>query len=334
MGFAVGRTIYLGAFILVLFMFVLRLERHHYQEIFTFDITFKSTHDTNNAALEEKYRRNAAVGLVAFGKATQTNMVQRCIRSIRTRGRWTGYIFIITDGDFNDIVQEDSNVILVRPQKQDDPSLRNVAGDRLIMSFKRFKTLVIDYLDRDERLVNIEYVLYMDIDIVVGASLSEFLDSQVSQYDGSKRQDSSNEEESHMLMFPDNERHPKDIHSGVILLHREYSLGCLELWRKLMDEMPEVTRDQKLIKRIYYRKGKELKDGGGCEILKIPNDYLLFPEKSDLKTKQIRTFIHLTNTGRAKRLPPSMQKKYLEYILQLTRKERRNPMSLANKEQY
>jgi hypothetical protein len=263
----------------------------------------------------EELLNNTAVALVAFGKATNGRIVERCIRSIRTRGQWPGYIYIITDAGYQDLLKEDSKVIVIHPRKEDDPSLQKVKGK---MRFKRFKTLVIDYLEKDDRLQNIENIVYMDIDNVMGASLLEFLGTQVSTY-YSKADDVSN-----MLMFPPSKRHPNTIHSGIILLHRQYSKHCLEHWRELMDKNPSVDRDQAHIEHIE-RQGRE----SGCKILLMPIDYRLFPEKSQMRKKHKRTFVHITNTGRAKRIPKSVQKSYLESILNLTKEERESPTSLA-----
>ena len=50
------------------------------------------------------------------------------------------------------------------------------------MSYKRFKTYILDYIDEESKFDNVNLVYYFDIDIVVGAPLNTFFNYIESKY--------------------------------------------------------------------------------------------------------------------------------------------------------
>lgn len=155
--------------------------------------------DNESSFLSRKWTRNTVVVTLSFGiNATETNLLERLLYSLQTNGDWHGKIVILTDRQ--DYYQEklkaysstspkedpdhplsslDWNKILILPAREHDLYPRNPYNvsrpyfDFVTesMRFKRFKTLILDYLDAyllpmDLRR-NYQHVLYLDVEIVV-----------------------------------------------------------------------------------------------------------------------------------------------------------------------
>ena len=174
------------------------------------------------------------LAMIAFGNATKGNHVHRVIRSARTRGEWNGKIVIITDSKdaFTGLTENDPRVFVLHPRQRDWEGLPNFQHDK--MKIKRFKTLLLDYILEDPRLEETEFVLYLDIDIVLCQPLVPWL-RQKWEKGTRSRQAAFADGMSSMYMFSEGKNKGLAGHSGVILLHRDLSRGCLLKWRQLFD---------------------------------------------------------------------------------------------------
>ena len=263
--------------------------------------------------------------MIALGNATQGTHVHRLIRSARTRGKWTGRIAILTDNTerFRDVTTKDPLVFWLRPRREDwenAPSFNNTK-----MNMKRFKTFLLDYISKDPRMQDVEFVLYTDIDIVIAKPLVPWLRQKWDK--GRENRKQYFPSLSSLYMFSEGKRKGKVAHSGIILLHKDMSQFCLRQWRTLMDEYRDtVARDQSLVRMILRSPTKM-----NCKIRTwtLNREDLLFPQPKDLEERYFSQFVHVTNTYRAKWIDPKLQKAYFEDVLQVTEEERRDPRSLA-----
>lgn len=265
------------------------------------------------------------LAMIVFGNATKQNHVQRCIRSARTRGEWKGRIVILTDSKeaYSDLVRDDPLIHLLHPQKEDTlEELPEFRAEK--MKFKRFKTLLIDYMSEETALQDVEYTLYLDIDIVVCQPIAPWLRQKWTE-GLDKRRAAKASNVSIMWMFDTG--FGKAAHSGVILLHTRLSRWCLQHWREIMDrQRMKIGRDQKLIRNIR-RRGEEVTK---CKVSVWPkNEDLLFPMQADFENRRYVQFVHITNTFHAAHTDAQTQQAFLEDALNLTVEERQRPNSLA-----
>jgi hypothetical protein len=147
------------------------------------------------------------------------------------------------------------------------------------MIYKRFKTLVLDYINKDRRLDDVEVVYYLDVDIVFGSSMWPAFHGIEETYKIGPRwytspnttttttmtttttQKNQNQNVVHdnttvilptplgkMWMFKGNSD-KWQIQGGQIVLDRSRSSPCLELWRNKFDEERTTTmaKDQDLL---------------------------------------------------------------------------------------
>jgi hypothetical protein len=109
----------------------------------------------------------AAVAIISLAGATKTRLVERLVRSIRSRGEFNGYIVVITDqkGRYNDLQVVDENIVVIYPRAQDwDDIPDEEFGKNIKMKYKRFKMLLPHYFDLDTRLQHMDKILYLDTD--------------------------------------------------------------------------------------------------------------------------------------------------------------------------
>ncbi|KAL3909513.1 MAG: hypothetical protein SGILL_008060 [Bacillariaceae sp.] len=281
--------------------------------------------------------------MISLGNATQQNHVQRCIRSIRTRGEWKGRIVIITDQPqaYAELRADDPLTTCIRPHREDWEDLPPYKDIKL--KYKRFKTLLIDYIsgfgrynDNDSAAAavatmdttfanpfkDVTKILYLDVDIVVCKPLLPWI--QWRWKEGfQKRQDLASGL-SVVYMFKEGPNTGKVAHGGLILQDIKLSKGCMEEWRRRMDER-RSGRDQALIREMMRNGSKKT----GCKIHAWERKELIFPFPEDFKRMRMKQFVHITNTHHAALTDASMQKKFLEEALNLTPDERQDPNSLA-----
>lgn len=265
------------------------------------------------------------LAMIAFGNATRGTHVQRAIRSARARGEWKGRIAIITDSPeaYAELTKEDPRVHLIAPRREDWEAQPEFGHAK--MRIKRFKTLLIDYINEDLRLQDAEFILYLDVDIVVCQPLVPWL--HVKWAKGNEKRKGLASDMSTMYMFSEGRGKGMAGHSGLILLHRDLSRGCLLKWRELFDKYRDTApRDQWLVRKI-----RRFPQKMNCMIDAWWPHYedFLFPEPKHLEQRSLPQFVHITNTFRAKMIHPDLQKAFLEDALMLSEDERRDPKSLA-----
>jgi hypothetical protein len=229
--------------------------------------------------------------------------------------------------------QEDDHIIVLYPRRQDWEEIPDAEFKAVKMKYKRFKTLLPEYMDLDRRLVDVERILYLDVDIVVCQPLTSWIEGKwTDSY--SKRNHLQHEHEnatSYMFMFQVNPHAGKVAHSGVILLDRRDSKPCLSKWRELMDAgRSRNKRDQELIRRMMRRGAAKTH----CEIIRWDREErkdkdLIFPEEEDFLTRNFARFVHITNTHHVSLTNASIQQAFLEEALEMTEEERNSNISLA-----
>lgn len=293
--------------------------------------------DRENAAVQKEdaglslNEDNMVVALIAFGNATRGIHVQRVIRSARARGEYKGRFVILTDSTdeayINDLVRDDPLIHVLPPRRQDWEDMAAFKHEK--MKIKRFKTLLIEYIDAEPVLDHVQHILYLDVDIIVCQPLLPWLEAKWKQ-GAHARQHALDENASIMSMF--HEGVPKKgthaAHSGLILLHRTLSHGCVQKWRDYMERYRDkAPRDQWLVRKMR----KQQNAGIPCKIpLWWPNAQdFVFPVSRDMEERRFATFVHITNTFRAKRINATLQQAFLEDALKLSPEERRDPKSLA-----
>ena len=146
---------------------------------------------------------NTAISLVSMGNLVGTFLVERCIRSIRRRGEFTGIIMVFTDSVGYKQYQEtipswDDRTIIIQGREEDmnpreensdrvvrlnqligknhtEPQLKKYKQDTMV--FKRFKTHHSKYIADNPALSDsIRYVMYLDIDNIIGSKLDTFFE--------------------------------------------------------------------------------------------------------------------------------------------------------------
>jgi hypothetical protein len=184
--------------------------------------------------------------------AAQSTLLERCIRSIRHRGQFLGPIVVLTDAPrsrYHSLQAQDphKNVIVLQPLRQQDWNW----DLRRDMPYKRFKTYLLEYLDQDRLLWNsVTLVYYLDIDIVVGRNLPDWMDHVEDTY---LAQNNNTSSASRMIFFQGNYKSPYGpLQGGQFLVQRnQESQACLLRWRYHMDAHPLEHKDQKALELLW-----------------------------------------------------------------------------------
>jgi len=139
---------------------------------------------------------NTVISLISMGRLVDTFLVERCIRSIRRRGLFTGIIMVFTDRVGYKRYQEtipfwDDRTIIINGREEDmnpreenneepgrnqtEPKLKKFRQDTMV--FKRFKTHHFKYIaEYPDLLDSIRYVMYVDVDNIIGNRLDTFFE--------------------------------------------------------------------------------------------------------------------------------------------------------------
>ena len=252
---------------------------------------------------ENPHLKNISIVLIAFGKARDTDMVERAYESIRGAGKFAGPIVVINNAPEGRYEQgDDPNLFIYRDETLATQKFRSDTD--LKMTYKRFKTQILDIIDTIPALEHVETAVYMDIDILVGRDFSSFA-TYIAEAQHSIVSDPNfiNRPYSFMQMFPER-RENEDYHGGVFVLHRQHSRHCLKLWQELFDTHA-YDRDQIPLTLVNRD------PNNNCEIRAMDQvTFILFPMKKDMVSGFAKTFVHVTNTKRAKTIPPDVQEVY------------------------
>lgn len=248
--------------------------------------------------------------LIAFGKAVGTNIVERAYESLRGIGNYHGPILIVTNAQAGRYERDDDRQLFVHYKQVSLGIAKSTDEVKVKMAYKKFKTELIDIVDEMPTLPkHIQNIIYMDIDVCVGRDLQLFRKFiEESQRSIVNDQDfvENTRESSFIQLFPDNENKltSEDFHSGVMVLHRQYSRQCLTDWRKWI-ESGEYSRDQPALAAVHRD------ENSSCAMHLLPKEtFLLFPIEEDMKRGLSKTFVHVTNTNRAKKIDAKTQETY------------------------
>jgi hypothetical protein len=200
------------------------------------------------------------------------------------------------------------------------------------MIYKRFKTLLLEYVNEQPSLSSFSHVLYLDVDIVVANPLEPFLTRLLllrrhtrppplppltpALLDNNDTASSSSSS-SYMSLFPDCPTCAKNIfNSGILWLHRDHSKGCLHEWRTFMDESPHTTRDQSTLRKVKRYSAER------CHLVPIqPKSDCLYPNWRDMRLflhTNSTVFVHNSNTYGSTRIPDKVQRQYFARLLHYT----------------
>ena len=323
---------------------------------------------TEDRPFYETYWQDSTIVItIAMGNATKTHLAERLVASLRSNGAWAwsgqrrrrrqGRIAILTDqperyaGRWEDVIVLEAKQSDLYPtqkknrntmMKQRDSKHPPLEFKREAMRYKRFKTLLLDYLDdyfyqqgQDARPYH--YVVYMDIDVVAARPLTtllqDFQDQMIRKgvFSSVHDTDARNTEESaknanstlssttkevssslslpFMAMFsdcPTCARH--NTNSGVIVLHRNRSRACLQEWNHLFLE----HADWGVYDQRYLR---DIRANGQCNIYVLEDHHRLYPTWKDMRLFLSATIVHNTNSYNAKKIPPHVQAKYFAHLV-------------------
>eukprot|EP00970_Alexandrium_tamarense_P009191 scaffold1813_cov185-Alexandrium_tamarense.AAC.6 len=196
--------------------------------------------------------------------------------SLRRRGKWSGYIIVLTDSPpdrYNDVW--DDRVIVMHPfpkhYQSDDGTQMQYTSENTSLIYKRFKTYMLDYVDSEPRLDSVQLVYYLDIDIMVGNTVKSLISDVESKYNVLQSNGDLSERRSRLYFFtPFSTQWP--LQGGTFIVERKTSRHCLELWRREIEEMTRTGRgrDQDALRKIYQRiqSGEETK----CELVRMENE--------------------------------------------------------------
>lgn len=254
-----------------------------------------------------------AVVFIAMGAVTVDPMIDLSVESVRSTGKYTGSIYIITDRPncFVDI-QKSFGVKIIQTEPRDS-----------IIKIKAAKAEIFSFLPSD-----VNSVLYLDIDILVTRDLSNFIrDSTIAvatfkpqssspqknknalRQTGNKNSTStssistsnSNSDSSYsydMGAFLDAKGHYVGFcsgcekwHTGILLLHRNHGAECLKAWREILLSGKFDTDQESL---------DEAENSGAClQLVNFPPRHLIFAKDYiGWVLTSGHTFVHLTSAAR------------------------------------
>jgi hypothetical protein len=297
---------------------------------------------------------NTVITIISMGRLVEKYLLERCIRSIRVRGAFDGYIMVFTDQQgfhaYRHSMAWDPRTKIILGWKQDLLPMKNVTmrvpvtkdeGKKepemihlqepivyaqKTMVFKRFKTHHAKYIAADPDFSSecIRYVLYVDVDIVITKSLSrffqEYVDTVLREYDQWNQNYPPRSQPidfGFFSLFVD--RHLKSkMHTGIILSDLKFQNRCIDSWRKEMDEFYHKS-DQTILLNVIgnfssYR----------CKSFELPPQHFNFANKrilTERKLSTLPTFLHITEFRTRRIRDSEVLKSFLRFILNLKERE-------------
>jgi hypothetical protein len=306
---------------------------------------------TTHLLQEVPNNNNTVVTIISMGRLVDRFNLERCIRSLRVRGKFTGYVLVFTDDighrTYQHSMSWDLKTKVIRGWEEDMQPMENVTvivtmenGKQRIetrrkekvyaqdtMVFKRFKTLHSKYItaDPDFASSNIRYVLYVDVDNIIGNSLQGFFRDYVDMiqkefelWQVNLTIHNQRDNVGFISMFRD--RHLKDkMHSGIVLFDLMFEDRCTNAWRKEMDQFHHVSDQVMLLNVIGNYTAYQ------CRTFALPyRKHFNFASKrimEERKAKNLPTFVHITEF-RVRRLNnPTLHQDFLRFVLDLKENE-------------
>lgn len=194
------------------------------------------------------------------GDASTTKSVQRLIQSARTHGKWEGPIALITESEqaYASLVEQDPLVHLLDPNNDNKEEafsdLPKFNHDQ--MKLARHKTLLLDYIIGDPRMKQAQFVLYIDTDFIITQPLVPWLSQKWNQ--GATNRQLFYANLSSLYMFhkkgpagsSNSSSSSRSAHTGLILMHKHLSYGCLQKWASLIPRYRQVAADDEWLIRM------------------------------------------------------------------------------------
>jgi len=310
---------------------------------------------------------NTVISLVSMGRLVDTILVERCILSIRRRGLFSGTILVFTDTIGYQRYQKsvlpwDNRTKIIQGKDLDLHPMEEIKEDRErnitissveeihqhqqqyqsrpkkyaqeTMIYKRFKTHHKKYIAEDPVMNStIRYVLYIDIDNIIGSPLSIFFQDYTKTVTEELElisKDNNYRDLSFISMFKDKHLRGK-MHSGVILFDLLHQDRCVNGWRNEMDSFWHAS-DQTMLLRVLDNYSRY-----HCRVFALIHGHLVFPNKrlmtdaTNANTKSfmtnkkrkkgvknalvLPTFVHVTNFRIKKINNVTIHEGFVRYVL-------------------
>lgn len=249
-------------------------------------------------ALDRATPDGVALAYIAMGKAARESIFAYAVDSARRTGGWRGEIFVVTDQPA--CAPNGTVVITALNRSTSAPTLHRV------VHYKTHKMRLLELLPP-----RVRHVLYLDLDILVGAPLHPLLEER-RRLDWQPAEGQPGEKP-HLLMVRQFSKEPW--HTGAILLRRNLSEACLDAWRlRLLGDKHAYTkwgsRDQVALKRV----SKLGSNKSHCRVGELRREYLIFPRPRRIESGgPWPELVHVTRTGRL-HLAYGLSKEHLQLM--------------------
>jgi len=268
-----------------------------------------------------------AIFLISFGEeAAQSTLVERAVMSIRRRGEFIGPVIVLTDARYKGVFDE--NVIVMNHVRK---HLKLNYFKYEAVKYKRFKTYIMDYIDFVPELKDVEWVYYMDIDILLGAPLVPFIQELESKYNiqPPDLDESAVSAPSKLYFFKNMEYARRSFYanSGFFIAHRESSRECLTIWRNRMNKRPTEKFDQASINSIVRRTLDGLNNRCIVTAMELEN-YESYPTHEEqfiemVENESYTPLIHILNSCISKKFTDEATEEFVANVLMLSKEERK-----------
>ena len=246
----------------------------------------------------DDFDRKRLIFLLCMGsQARKSKLVERFVWSARNRGRYDGYILLLTDAPPDRYAGLSQRLVVMHPERKDyDTRFKED------MTYKRFKTMVIDYVGKDKRLDPVDLIYYLDVDNMVGNSLSVMFDDLEAKYGITGRHSSPWLRKTPKLWFFANKYRDKSVQGGQFVVDRRSSGPCLAEWRHRIDANITEPKDQPALHKIRGN-GRN----PGCQIVvMLPKQHIFFPSNKTIpgdvdrlrngETLEYPALVHIKNS--------------------------------------
>ncbi len=199
------------------------------------------------------------------------------------------------------------------------------------MKYKRFKTIILDYISQEKLLNDINWIIYMDIDILMGAPFSDLVKDINQKYimpSASGATSSSEADEvSKLYLFQDQSNQNSNIgNSGFIIMNRHTSEDCLDLWQEEIDSNPEIRFDSTALAAVAER--EKIGEKNRCNVITMKmENYISYPSnvlnlQEMMNESKYTPLIHIMNSYKASTINADATKNFVSDVLRLTPEEK------------
>jgi len=312
-----------------------------------------SPRDLHEISKNEFVKENKrAIALISFGELALSPLLEQAIMSIRRKGMFYGPIMVITNAALERYEGLfDENVYLVNSKKRD---MKEKYFSRPEMSFKRFKTLILDYITLLPDLDDVQFSYYMDIDVMMGAPFLDLVQGLQQKYGvetipylfqqnplyvrddsvkyNNHRQNNHNHDDGTISTlfffqnFPASHMHYFAC-SGFFVMNRHTSSYCLSRWRSIMDNNYEQRMDQFSLTQMAHQIQMGRITRCKMTVMELDN-FLSYPLSNKelldmLMFSSYTNLIHIFNSGGVQKIDDDVTEYFVANVLNLSEEERR-----------